>query len=215
MEDIAMRKVILVLNTSLDGFLCGPAGEMGWMVDDEEMDNDFTTAIRERADTILVGRKTYESFEAAWPARAADPSGFSPQLAVFSRWMVETPIVVFSHDRPPLGMSNARLATRPLGEEIAELKTGAGGDLMLTGGASTVAEAVRLRLVDEYWFKVMPVAIGRGLPVFGRVEHPADLTLVWSKVYPSGVLGLRYETAESPDDIVRNRWTRTERREKV
>jgi dihydrofolate reductase len=206
-----MRKLILFLNTSLDGFMGGPAGEMGWMVDDEEMDNEFTTDIRRRADTVLVGRKTYESFEGAWPARAADPSGLSPDLAVFSKWMVETPIVVFSRREPKLGMSNARLARQPLGEEIAELKAQPGGDLMLTGGASTVAEAVRLGLVDEYWFKVMPVAIGRGLPVFDRLDAPADLTLVWSKVYPSGVLGLRYETAASPEDIVRIRWVREEK----
>jgi dihydrofolate reductase len=82
---------------------------------------------------------------------------------------------------------------------------------MLTGGASTVAEAVRLGLVDEYWFKVMPVAIGQGLPVFARLDALVDLTLVWSKVYPSGVLGLRYETAASPEDIVRIRWARSEK----
>lgn len=206
-----MRKVILILNTSLDGFMGGPAGEMGWMLDDEEMDNEFTTDIRHRADTVLVGRNTYESFEGAWPARAADPSGMTPELAVFSKWMVETPIVVFSRGRPKLGMSNARLATRPLAEEIADLKAQPGGDLMLTGGASTVAEAVRLGLVDEYWLKVMPVAIGQGLPVFARLDAPVDLTLVWSKVYPSGVLGLRYETAAAPEDIVRIRWVREDR----
>jgi dihydrofolate reductase len=206
-----MRKVILTVNTSLDGFMGGPAGEMGWMLDDEEMDNEFTTDIRRRADTILVGRNTYESFEGAWPARAANPSGLSPELAVFAKWMVETPIVVFSHGQPTLGMSNARLATRPLAEEIAELKRQPGGDLMLTGGAGTVAEAVRLGLVDEYWFKVMPVAIGQGLPVFARLDTQADLTLVWSKVYPSGVLGLRYETAAAPEDIVRIRWVREEK----
>jgi dihydrofolate reductase len=206
-----MRKVILTVNTSLDGFMGGPAGEMGWMLDDEEMDNEFTTDIRQRADTILVGRNTYESFEGAWPARAADPSGLSPDLAVFATWMVETPIVVFSHGQPTIGMSNARLATRPLADEIAELKRQPGGDLMLTGGARTVAEAVRLGLVDEYWFKVMPVAIGQGLPVFARLDAPADLTLVWSKVYPSGVLGLRYETAAAPEDIVRIRWVREEK----
>jgi dihydrofolate reductase len=206
-----MRNVILLLNTSLDGFVGGPAGEMGWMVDDEEMDNDFTTDIRQRADTILVGRRTYESFEGAWPARAADPSGLTPQLAVFARWMVETPIVVFSHGQPALGMANARLATRPMAEEIAHLRDRPGGDLMLTGGASTVAEALRLGLVDEVWLKVMPVAIGRGLPVFDRLEAPLDLTLAWQKVYRSGVIGLRYERAASPEDIVRIRWARSEK----
>jgi dihydrofolate reductase len=202
-----MRKVILFANTSLDGFMGGKGGDMSWMVDDEEMDHDFTTDIRERADTVLVGRTTYESFEGAWPAMAESTS-LSPQLTTFARWMMETPIVVFSHTEPKLGMANARLATLGIAEEVAKLKDQPGGDLMLPGGASTVQELVRLGLIDEWWFKVQPVAVGQGLPVFSRLDAPADLTLVWSKVYTSGVVGLRYETAKTPEAIVRSRYVR-------
>lgn len=91
-----MRKLILFANTSLDGFMGGKGGDMGWMVDDQEMDIEFTNDIQQRADTILTGRATYESFEGAWPSRAEDPS-LPSELARFARWMVETPIVVFSH----------------------------------------------------------------------------------------------------------------------
>ena len=133
------------------------------------------------------------------------------ELAVFAEWMLTTPIVVFSHGEPALGMSNARLATLPLVEEVAKLKDQPGGDLVVFGGATIVQELVRLGLVDEYWLKVEPVAIGQGLPVFGRVDSPVDLTLVWHKVYRSGVVGLRYEAARSSDEIVRSRWTQEER----
>lgn len=202
-----MRKVILFANTSLDGFMGGRGGDMSWMVDDEEMDHDFTTDIRHRADTILTGRATYQSFEGAWPAMAEDPS-LTPEIAKFARWMVETPMVVFSNTRPKLGMANARLATLGIAEEVAKLRAEPGGDMAIFGGASTVAAFVRLGLVDEYWLKVQPVAIGQGLPVFDRLESPVDLKLVWSKIYASGVVGVRYETAPAPDAIVRSRYVR-------
>ena len=202
-----MRKVILFANTSLDGFMGGRGGDMSWMVDDEKMDHDFTTDIRHRADTILTGRATYQSFEGAWPAMAEDRS-LTPEIAKFARWMVETPMVVFSNTRPKLGMANARLATLSIAEEVAKLRAEPGGDMAIFGGASTVAAFVRLGLVDEYWLKVQPVAIGQGLPVFDRLESPVDLKLVWSKIYASGVVGVRYETAPAPDAIVRSRYVR-------
>ena len=205
-----MRKLILGVNASLDGFMGGVGGDMTWMVEDEEMDHDFTTDIRQRADTMLAGRATYQSFEGAWPAMA-ESSSLSPELAVFAEWMLTTPIVVFSHGEPALGMSNARLATLPLVEEVAKLKDQPGRDLVVFGGATIVQELVRLGLVDEYWLKVEPVAIGQGLPVFGDVDSPVDLTLVWHKVYRSGVVGLRYEAARSSDEIVRSRWTHEEK----
>jgi dihydrofolate reductase len=206
-EEIDVRKVILFANTSLDGFMGGRGGDMTWMVDDEEMDHEFTTDIRLRADTILTGRATYQSFEGAWPAMAADPT-LTPQIAKFARWMVETPMVVFSNTEPKLGMENARLATLSIADEVAKLRAEPGGDMAIFGGAGTVAEFVRLGLVDEYWLKVQPVAIGQGLPVFGRLDSQVDLTLVWSKIYTSGVVGLRYEVARAPESIVRSRYVR-------
>ena len=203
-----MRKVILFVNSSLDGFMGGEGGDMSWMVDDEEMDDDFTTDIRERADTILIGRALYESFEGAWPARAADPSKLPPRIATFARWVVETPIVVFSHANPTLAMSNARLATLDIADEVAKLREEPGKDMVIFGGASTVGELVSLGLIDEWWLKVEPVAVGRGLPIFDRLDAPADLRLTWSKVYPSGVVGLRYETVTNPESITRSRYIR-------
>jgi dihydrofolate reductase len=204
-QESDVRKLIVFVNTSLDGFVGGEDGAMEWMVDDEEMDHDFTTEVRTRADTILTGRATYESFEGAWPALAADPS-LSPEMAAFGAWMVTTPMVVFSRGEPALGMATARLARRGVAEEVAALKAEPGGDLAAFGGAAFVQELARLGLVDEYWLKVMPVAIGRGLPLFGRLDAPLDLALAWHKVYSSGVVGLRYDVHPDPQAIVRHRY---------
>jgi riboflavin biosynthesis pyrimidine reductase len=52
-----MRKVILFVDTSRDGFMAGPNGELDWMVNDDELDREFTTDLREQADTILTGKR--------------------------------------------------------------------------------------------------------------------------------------------------------------
>jgi dihydrofolate reductase len=189
-----MRRVVLFVDTSLDGFMGGPDGEMDWMVQDDEMDKEFTDDLRRTVDTILTGRIAYQSFESFWPAAAADPS--SPaDLADLANWMLDTPKVVFSTTLDKVAMKNSRLAEAGVAEEVAKLKQAPGKDLVVFGGARTVQAFVRLGLVDEYRMKVHPVAIGRGLPIFDDLQDKVGLTLVRSKAYRSGVLGLYYEPA--------------------
>ena len=88
-----MRQVIVFVNSSVDGFMGSPSGDLGWLIHDDEMDHDFTSDLRRTADTILSGRVVFESFAAAWPARAADRSG-PPELVEFANWMLDTPKVV-------------------------------------------------------------------------------------------------------------------------
>ena len=161
-----MRQVIVFVNTSVDGFMGSPSGDLGWLIHDDEMDHDFTSDLRRTADTILSGRVVFESFASAWPARAADRSG-PPGLVEFANWMLDTPKVVFSSGVTRASMKNSRIASRPIAEEVAHLRDEAGGDMVVFGGARTVDAFVRLGLVDEFWLKVHPVAIGAGLPVFG------------------------------------------------
>jgi dihydrofolate reductase len=169
------------------------------------MDHDFTSDLRRTADTILAGRVVFESFAAAWPARAADRSG-PPELVEFANWMLDTPKVVFSTGVTRASMKNSRIASRPIADEVAHLRDDAGGDMVVFGGARTVDAFVRLGLVDEFWLKVHPVAIGAGLPVFGGLAGPADFGLTWHKVYASGVVGVRYRRLSAGADMTRSRY---------
>ena len=200
-----MRQVIVFVNSSVDGFMGSPSGDLGWLVHDDEMDRDFTSDLRRTADTILTGRVVFESFAAAWPARAADPSG-PPDLVEFANWMLDTPKVVFSTGTTAANMKNSRIASRPIADEVAHLRRETGGDMVVFGGARTVEAFVGLGLVDEYWLKVHPVAIGTGLPVFGGLSGPADFKLVWSKAYESGVVGVRYRRLSADADVARSRY---------
>ncbi|NUK73880.1 dihydrofolate reductase family protein [Streptomyces lunaelactis] len=64
--------------------------------------------------------------------------------------------------------------------------------VVLFGGVGTVQRFVQQRLVDAYWIKVYPFALGAGRPLFTDLEERARLSLVHSKAYESGILVLRY-----------------------
>ncbi|MCP2338024.1 dihydrofolate reductase family protein [Actinomadura rupiterrae] len=182
-----MRKVILYVNVTADGFLSGPQGELDWMLPDEEMNQRLSDELRGRVDTILLGRNVYQAFEQVFRAQAADAAS-PPGLVDFATWMIEKPKVVFS--RSGVEVSDvSRVADGDLAEEVAKLRAEPGGDLVLFGGVETVQQFVRLGLVDEYWIKHYPVALGAGRPLF---TERTDLTLTDAAPYPSGIVVLRY-----------------------
>jgi dihydrofolate reductase len=181
-----MRKVITYVNLTFDGFLCGPDGGMEWMDGDPVMSTEFSDALRARVDTMLVGGRTHVGFEQHFGASAADPD--SPAgLVDFSRWMVDTPKVVFSSTLTEVS-AVSRVAT-DVRSEVAGLKATEGGDIVAFGGVTLVNSLVEHRLVDEYWIKLVPTAIGEGRPLF-RQRTP--LRLLDSKAWPSGTVTLRY-----------------------
>src|SRR6201985_1235640 len=181
-----------------------PSGDLGWLIHDDALDHDFTTDLRRTADTILSGRVVFESFAAAWPARAADRSG-PPELGEFANWVVEQPDGGFATRGTRASMKNSRIASRPIADEVEHLRGEAGGDMVVFGGARTVDAFVRLGLVDEFWLKVHPVAIGAGLPVFGGLAGPVGIQLAWHKTQARGVVGVRYRRLSAGADMTRSR----------
>ena len=183
-----MRKVIVFVNLTLDGYLSGPNGELDWMLSrpDEQMNPEFTDAMRERVDTILTGRNFHHGIEQNFRAQAADPAS-PPELVEFAKWMIDTPRVVFSNTLTDVA-SNVTVAS-DIAKEVAALKAAPGKDLVLFGGNSTTQQFVQHNVVDEYWIKIYPVTLGNGQPLF---PTPVDLTLIDSKTYDSGIITLRY-----------------------
>jgi len=182
-----MRKVIAYVNLTLDGHLAGPAGELDWMLPDPELNIALSDELRGRVDTILTGRNFHHGIERNFRAQAADPA--SPaELADFATWMISTPQVVFSRSLTEVAAPH-RLAG-DLAGTVAELKALPGKDMVLFGGVSIVQQFVREGLVDEYWIKLYPTAIGAGQPMF--TEQRRELRLVESRTWESGILTLRY-----------------------
>jgi dihydrofolate reductase len=186
-----VRNVICFVNLTLDGFLSGPGGELDWMLSrpDPDMNQQFTDAMRDRVDTILTGRAFHQGIDASFTAQASDPAS-PPALADFATWMIKTDRVVFSSTLTEVA-DGFRLGTDIAGE-VAYQKSRPGRDMVLFGGNRTVRRFVQLGLVDEYWIKLYPVALGSGQSLFGDRDRPAELKLVESQTWDSGIVTLRY-----------------------
>lgn len=178
-----MRKVVLKMHVSLDGFVGGPDGELDWFLGD--FDDELTEWEVEglwQAGVHIMGRATYHDMAAYWP-NSTEP--FAPP-------MNEIPKVVFSKTLKETEWEATRVVGGDLAEEISRLKAEPGKDILAHGGASFVQSLSGLRLVDEYVLVVHPVALGAGLPLFG---DQIELKLLNAKTFDSGVLALTYAQA--------------------
>jgi dihydrofolate reductase len=208
-----MRKLILKMSVSVDGFVGGPNGEIDWIFKSFDAGAtawDVTTLWQ--AGVHIMGSRTFRDMAAYWPT-STEP--FAPP-------MNEIPKVVFS--RTGLGKAtttraledatrlqkggaapampaaiaswmNPAIATGDLAGEIARLKQQPGKPILAHGGASFARSLVRQGLIDEYHLLIHPVALGRGLPLFSDLEKPLDLKLASATAFDGGTVAHVYEAA--------------------
>lgn len=175
---------------TIDGFVSGPNGEMDWMTWnwDNEL-KDHVTDLTEPVDCIVMGRKLAEGFIPHWAGVAADPD--NPEYWA-GRKFTDTHKVVFSKTLESSPWENASLAKGDLADEINKLKNAPGEDIIVYGGVTFVSSLIRENLIDEYNLFVNPAAIGKGMPIFDKLEKKMDLELVGSKAYECGIVVMRY-----------------------
>lgn len=189
-----MRKVILGMSMSLDGFIAGPNGELNWVTWDQEIDNVTLSETLPTVDTALLGRELYQGFLSYWPSKS---SFFSKGEEEFARWINDAPKVVFSRTLETVEW-NSRLVKDNIAEEVAKLKQEPGKDMLLFGGAGIAQTFVQLGLVDEYSLVVHPVALGNGRPLFKDLNDITKLKLLRAKTFDVGALWLHYEPNREP-----------------
>jgi dihydrofolate reductase len=186
-----MRRVILKMSMSLDGYVAGPEGELDWMMRTRSPEGiDWVERTLGQAGAHLMGRRTYASMVSYWPTstdRLAAPMNAVPKI-VFSR---SGRLALEPTAAPAPGWDNTRVLGTDLAADIAVLKAESGKDLVAHGGASLAQALVRLGLVDEYRLVVHPVVLGSGLALFDGAA-PFDLTLIEATSFPIGTQGLIY-----------------------
>ena len=178
-----MRKLVYVINTSLDG--CCDHTKFG----PEEDTFEYFTHLTRNAGTFLYGRKTYQLMIPYWPdAAKEDPSDEFAQAFV----AVDN-IVVVSRSLDKVEGKNTRIVRTNLHDEILKLKQEEGKDIH-TGGVTLASQLAELGLIDEYRFVVHPIVIGEGRRVFEGInlQEKLELKLVESKTFKSGCVALRY-----------------------
>jgi dihydrofolate reductase len=186
-----MRKLKLQVQTSIDGFIAGPNGEMDWMSHQWSDDlNTFVTDLTATVDGILLGRKLAEGFIPYWTAAYN-----SPEPAPGAQTFVETPKVVFSKTLKTSPWDNTVVENGDLKEAVNALKNKSGGDLIAYGGGTFVSSLIRENLVDELNLFINPAVLGKGMPIFQEVNGLQTYKLAMARTFDCGIVVLTYQPA--------------------
>ncbi|MFJ1747458.1 dihydrofolate reductase family protein [Streptomyces sp. NPDC088116] len=188
-----MRKIILSMSVSLDGFIEGPDRQIDWHMVDDELHSHFNEWLRGMG-AFMSGRVTHELMAEFWPTADADPSSPAVMVEFAGIWR-DMPKFVFSRTLERADW-NTTVVREVVPEEIMALKAQPGGDLALSG-ADLAAAFRRYDLIDEYRVYVHPVLIGRGKPLFQASDDRVGLRLAENRTFGNGVVLLRYERAEA------------------
>lgn len=181
-----MRRVVVQMGVTVDGYVAGPGGEGDWGLPAEHPDvRDWKLASLRQVGTHIMGRVTYEQMAAHWPSATDEYAAFMNKL----------PKVVFSRTLPAADWPGTRVARGDLAAEIAALKSEPGGEIMAHGGAAFVQALSRLGLVDEYRLVTLPVVLGGGLPLFKDLARPLRVDLGEARSYPDGTVIHVYQPA--------------------
>jgi len=189
-----MRKLVLFMHTSLDGFTTDSEGKMDWIKIDEEMFDCAGQRTRE-ADTAIYGRGTYQIMEDYWPTAADNPNASKHDLE-HSAWYNHVQKIVVSKTMKDIDVKNAKVISENIAAEIRKLKEGPGKEIILFGSPTLSHTLTEENLVDDYWLFVNPILLGDGLPLFNGLKHTINLKLLTNKIFPSGVVCLHYEVVQ-------------------
>jgi dihydrofolate reductase len=194
-----MRKLIVMSFITLDNVMQAPGGPEedptggfehgGWMFgySDDFLLNEMIKQTSKPFD-LLLGRKTYEIFEAYWPYVNADQNPFAAKLNNAKKY-------VASKTLTKLDWSNSELINGDVSEGIKRIKEQDGPEIQVHGSSNLVQTLLKYDLVDELWLKIFPVTLSTGKRLFAEGTVPAGFKLLESGISPSGVIVANYERA--------------------
>ncbi|WP_329056356.1 dihydrofolate reductase family protein [Amycolatopsis sp. NBC_01488] len=183
-----MLPVVYSMSVSLDGFIAGPDGDIGWGAPEPEQFDFHVEQIRHVA-AYVCGRRLYEEM-LVWETAEQTMTG-EAQLE-FARLWRAIPKVVFSRTLTSVA-GNARLATGDLATELHRLRDQPGDGVVSIAGATLAASAIAEDLVDEYRQFVHPLLLGGGTRYFPPLAAPRELRLAESRAVGSRVVYLRHQ----------------------
>jgi dihydrofolate reductase len=214
-----MRKLILKMSVSIDGFVGGKNGEIDWLI--KTLDDSSTAWIVDtlwQAGVHIMGSHTFNDMIAYWPYSTepfAAPMNEIPKI-VFSKKRIDNSnklgvttgafkdSSVYSAENglkdntitsPGTSWTNAEIISGDLETEINRLKQQPGKDLLAHGGAGFAQSLAKLNLIDEYRLLIHPVALRQGLPLFSALPNQLYLKLISTTVFDSGIVAHVYRLA--------------------
>ena len=188
-----MRDLIVTEFVTLDGVMEAPGGEpghphSGWVFDhmgDQQLEYKLRETLE--AESLLIGRVTYESFAAAWPEREG---AFADKMNTMPKHVVSSTL------RDPAWANSSVIdASGDVAAAVRELKSGDGGPILVAGSHTLVQLLLGGGLVDELRLMVFPVVVGGGMRVFAEDRGRLNWRLTGQQAFDTGVLALAFEPA--------------------
>ncbi len=167
-----MRKVKLFIASSLDGYIAKEDGTVDWLPENTDSGYDqFYSSI----DTVLMGKKTYE------------------QILTFGKFPYKDKIsYVFTRNPEQKKKDENVEFTSEVEEFTKKLISSSGKDIWLVGGSDITSTFFNLKFVDELILSVIPVVLGKGIPLFQNIKEEIKLELIKTTEYPE-LIELRYK----------------------
>lgn len=184
--EVGMRKVVAAEFLSLDGVMESP-DKWHFPYFNEEMGQAVGEGFA-AADAMLMGRVNYEEWAAFWPGQDQE-NPMAAQMNSMQKYVVSTTL------EGPLGWQNSTLINGNVAEEIARLKQGEGGDIVISGSGALVRSLLQYELLDELKLMIHPILVGGGKRLFEDGGGQKALELVESRTFETGVLYLTYRPA--------------------
>ncbi len=187
-----MRKVILFMLISLDGYFEGSNHNIDWHNVDAEF-QEFSNAQLELAGLLMFGRVTYELMAAYWPT----PAGLMDDPLTAAA-MNRLPKVVFSRTLDHVNWQNTWLVKENIVEEVQRLKDEPGRDIYVFGSSDLSVTLLQHGLIDEFHLLVNPVVLGAGTALFHGIQESLHLRLLKTRTFKNGNILLVYQPEGKP-----------------
>ncbi len=180
-----MRKLILSMNMTLDGFADHTAG-----IADDEL-HDFYADQLDKVGTVLFGRITYQLMESFWPDAPSNPE-CTKSMIRFANKFNNISKIVFSRTLDKAEWNNTKLIKDNMADEVVKMKQQSGRNISVGGSVSIVQAFMKHKLIDEYLLVVHPIILGSGKRLFDRMNERVKLRLIDTKKFKSGAVALHY-----------------------
>jgi dihydrofolate reductase len=192
---VFMRKIIVLSFITLDGVMQAPGGPTedtsgnftygGWTVPyfDDFLGSVMAEQMGQPFD-LLLGRKTFEIFASYWPQHQEEGAGINKA----TKYVASNTLTRHEWNKSVFLKGN-------VADEIKKLKQQDGPDLQVHGSANLIQTLLEHDLIDEFWLKIFPVALGMGKRLFDKGTIPASFILADSKASPSGVIMAEFKRA--------------------
>jgi dihydrofolate reductase len=178
------------MNVTMNGFMAAPDGGLDWQFN--YWNSDMARVLGEqlsRADTILLGRNTYNAMANYWPA-VAGGFGLSRDDIAYASLMNDYPKIICSSTLKQAKWNNSVIIKADILAEVTKLKQQAGKDIMVYGSRTFVQYLIQKKLVDELQLWIYPITLSRGLSLF---KQNLCMKLLCTRQFSSGVVVLTYE----------------------